>query len=131
MDPPRHVEVLEPRTTIRPGSNTVKGAVFDVDSITVPTITLQAQDPSSNITDLTCPDPTPDDAHWACDWDAGLGVSDGDQFKLRVQATNRLGHASDWTDWLTLTVKMHWGSGSCGCATAGQTKMQASTTAAV
>ena len=104
VDPPRHVEVLEPRTTIRPGSNTVKGAVFDWDSITVPTITLQAEDPSSNITDLTCPDSTPDDAHWACDWDAGLGVSDGDQCKLRIQATDRLGHASDWTDWLTLTV---------------------------
>jgi len=104
VDPPRHVEVLEPRTTIRPGSNTVKGAVFDIDSIMVPTITLQAQDPSDNITDLTCPDSTPDDAHWACDWDVGLDVSDGDQFKLRVQATDRLGHASDWTDWLTVTV---------------------------
>ena len=104
VDPPRHVEVLEPRTTIRPGSNTIKGAVFDVDSITVPTITLQAEDPLGNITDLTCPDATPDDAHWSCDWDAGLGVSDGDQFKLRVQATDRLGHASDWTGWLTLTV---------------------------
>ena len=104
VDPPRHVEVLEPRTTIRPGSNTVKGAVFDIDSITVPTITLQAEDPWGNITDLTCPDSTPDDAHWACDWDAGLGVSDGDQFNLRVQAADRLGHASDWTDWLTMTV---------------------------
>ncbi len=110
--PPRHVEIIEPRTTIRPGLNTVQGAVFDWDSRSVPTITLEVQAASGLTTTQTCVDATPDDGRWACNWDpsagsgqvVGANVANDTQFKLRARATDRVGHVSDWTHWLTLTV---------------------------
>ncbi len=104
LNSPRHVEILEPRTTIYPGLNTIQGAVFDLDSSLVPTITLQVQNPSGSTTTITCRDATPDDGRWACDWDVGLAVPNDSQFHLRARASDRVGHVSGWTDWLTLTV---------------------------
>jgi subtilisin-like proprotein convertase family protein len=46
-------------------------------------------------TTLTCPDTTPHDGQWTCDWN--VTGNDGDVFELRARATDGLSHVSDWT----------------------------------
>ncbi|MCP4540585.1 MAG: hypothetical protein GY832_25900, partial [Chloroflexi bacterium] len=100
--PPSYLEIVQPRNLIGPGINEVRGVVHDESF--VPTITLQVQTPSGPTDTIVCPDTTPDDEFWSCNWDVGTAAANDNVFKLRHKATDRLGHVSQWTDWLTLTV---------------------------
>lgn len=54
---------------------------------------------------LECPDPTPMDGQWTCNWPrTGFYLEDGDLFFLRTQATDGQGQLSPWSAWQPFVV---------------------------
>jgi len=105
--PPSYVAIRSPRTVIGPSSATVSGVVLDASPI--PTVALEVQAPGGGVTTLTCPDGTPSDGQWMCDWDipatnGGVPPAEGNVFNLRASATDVYGQTGDWTPWLSLVV---------------------------
>ncbi len=99
---PISLTITAPATYIRPYANAVHGIVHDPSGVPIVTLEAQALPGGSPVT-IACPDATHEDGQWSCLWDVGA-ANDGDQFALRAQATDDLGHTSSWTDWLTLIV---------------------------
>ncbi len=99
--PPQFVGISAPQFAVRPGTNVIEGYASDPSG--VPLIEVQVRDPLSNTTTLTCPDASPYDGRWTCDWNV-IG-NDGDEFAIRARATDRFGHVSAWTTpWRNLIV---------------------------
>jgi len=103
---PEFFGIQQPEHLVAAGSNAMRGYAYD--AATVPTLTLEIQPPSGVTRMLTCPDATPQDGRWSCDWDTiatngGLTPNDGDQFVVRLQATDGLGRASDLTQERSIT----------------------------
>jgi subtilisin-like proprotein convertase family protein len=103
-DPPEFFDIQQPQLFVSAGSNTLRGYAYDESG--VPTLTLGVESPAGA---TTCPDPSPGDGRWSCQWDAtaangGTPPSDGDQFNLRLLATDRYGQSSVWTGWRTFIV---------------------------
>ncbi len=102
-EPPESLGILWPESLIGSGLNTFTGYAYDDSG--VPLVTLEVQTPSGA---TACPDDTPQDGVWTCEWDAtaangGIPPNDGDTFNLRLQATDKFGHSSQ-TDWRTFIV---------------------------
>lgn len=102
--PPSYVEISQPRTLIGLGVNQIKGVVHDESAVSK--ITLEMQSPDGDLTTIDCFDfdTLKSEGAWACNVDVGTNAANDDLFKLRARATDRLGHISAWTRWLTLTV---------------------------
>ena len=99
--PPEYVGIDAPQVVVAPLTNTVRG--YATDPSGVPLIEVQVRDPLSATTTLTCPDDTPDDGRWTCEWI--VSGNDGDEFDLRARATDGYGHVSDWTSpWRTVVL---------------------------
>ncbi|MCL5997863.1 MAG: hypothetical protein M1546_17685, partial [Chloroflexi bacterium] len=102
-EPPQFVGINSPQFSVGPGANVIRGYASDPSG--VPLIQVQVRDSLGVVTTLTCPDATPDDGQWTCDWPIGTPVDDGDEFFIRAQATDGLGHVSAWTSpWRNLIV---------------------------
>jgi subtilisin-like proprotein convertase family protein len=93
INPPAFLGIEAPWATAQPGDNTVRG--YGADPSGVPLVELEVRNGLGVTSTLTCPDATPYDGQWACDW--SVSGSDGDTFDLRARATDGLGHTSDWT----------------------------------
>jgi type II secretory pathway pseudopilin PulG/subtilisin-like proprotein convertase family protein len=101
IDPPQYVGIDPLLTTVAAGSNTVRGYASDPSG--VPLVELEIRDPLGGTTILNCPDATPYDGLWTCDWN--VTGNDGDEFELRARATDGLGYVSDWTTpWRVVVV---------------------------
>ncbi len=103
-DPPEFFDIQQPELFVNAGSNTLRGYAYDESG--VPTLTLSVESPAGT---TTCPDTSPDDGRWSCQWDAtaangGTSPADGDQFNLRLQATDSYAQSSVWTGWRTFIV---------------------------
>jgi subtilisin-like proprotein convertase family protein len=103
-DPPEFFDIEQPELFVSAGNNTMRGYAYDQSG--VPTLTLGVESPAGT---TVCPDPSPDDGRWSCQWDAtaangGTPPSDGDQFNLRLQASDSYGQSSVWTGWRTFIV---------------------------
>jgi hypothetical protein len=100
-DPPEFFDIQQPELFVSAGSNTMRGYAYDESG--VPTLTLGVESPAGT---TVCPDSSPDDGRWSCQWDAtaangGTPPSDGDQFNLRLLATDGYAQSSVWTGWRT------------------------------
>ncbi|MBN1814246.1 MAG: proprotein convertase P-domain-containing protein, partial [Anaerolineae bacterium] len=98
--PPEFFGVRNPEHLIAADENRLYGYAYDAAG--VPEITLRIQTPVDAQQTLACPDGTPRDGLWLCDWDAtatngGVTPSDGDQFAVRLEAVDGFGLTSDWT----------------------------------
>jgi subtilisin-like proprotein convertase family protein len=96
--PPEFFGIRYPEHLIAADENTLYGYAYDAAG--VPEITLRIETPASGSRTLTCPDGTPHDGLWSCDWDTtatngGVTPADGDQFAVRVQAADGFGRTSD------------------------------------
>ncbi|HBY98100.1 MAG TPA: hypothetical protein DEP84_29855, partial [Chloroflexi bacterium] len=101
IDPPQYVGIDPTLVAVRAGANTVRA--YAADPSGVPLVEVEVRDPLGGVIVLNCPDTTPHDGEWACDWD--VTGNDGDEFDLRARATDGLGHVSDWTTpWRTVVV---------------------------
>jgi subtilisin-like proprotein convertase family protein len=99
--PPQHVGIVGPQAVVAPQLTSVRGYASDPSG--VPLVDLAVRDESDVTTVLTCPDATPDDGRWACDW--SVSGDDGDEFDLRVRAMDGYGHVSGWTSpWRTVVL---------------------------
>ncbi|MBP7689320.1 MAG: hypothetical protein KA765_15495, partial [Thermoflexales bacterium] len=99
--PPQFIGLSAPQFAVRTGGNVIQG--YAADPSGVPLIEVQVRDPLSNTITLACPDSTPYDGRWACDWT--VAGNDGEEFALRARATDRLGHVGAWTaPWRNLIV---------------------------
>jgi hypothetical protein len=104
---PEFFGIVWPEYLVSAGVNTVRGYAYDASG--VPQITLEIQPPLGGTTTLNCPDATPQDGQWSCDWDVtatngGVTPEDGDEFMVRLQATDGSGQVSAWTAWQTFVV---------------------------
>ncbi|MFN2167838.1 MAG: proprotein convertase P-domain-containing protein, partial [Anaerolineae bacterium] len=100
IDPPLPVGIDGPRSTVGPGVAAVRG--YAVDPSGTPLVEVEVRD-GLGTTTLICPDETPDDGRWDCEW--AVSGSDGDLFDLRARAVDALGHASGWTSpWRTVIL---------------------------
>ncbi len=93
IDPPQSVGIEAPKLVVGPGDNTVRGYASDPSG--VPLVEVEVRDGLGVTTTLNCPDVTPHDGQWTCEWNV-VG-NDGDEFELRARATDGYGHVSDWT----------------------------------
>jgi subtilisin-like proprotein convertase family protein len=93
IDPPQPVGIEAPRLVVGPGANTVRGYASDPSG--VPLVEVEVRDGLGGVTTLNCPDATPYNGQWTCEWNVTGG--DGDEFELRARATDRFGHVSEWT----------------------------------
>ncbi|MCJ7551391.1 MAG: LamG domain-containing protein [Anaerolineae bacterium] len=98
--PPEFFGVRNPEHLIAADETVLYGYAYD--AVGVPEITLRIQPPVGAQRTLVCPDGTPRDGLWLCDWDTtatngGVVPSDGDQFAVRLQANDSSGLPSDWT----------------------------------
>jgi subtilisin-like proprotein convertase family protein len=98
--PPEFFGIRHPEHLIAADENTLYGYAYDAAG--VPDIALRIQTPSGALRTLACPDATPYDGLWSCDWDTtatngGVTPADGDQFAARVEAADSFGRTSDWT----------------------------------
>jgi subtilisin-like proprotein convertase family protein len=85
--PPQFVGIQQPAYLLHPGVNTLQGYAFDASG--VPQIDLAIQGPNGPA-GIACPDVTPADGAWACDWD--VSGQDGDFFQVQARATDGLGN---------------------------------------
>ena len=104
---PEFFGIVWPEYLVSAGVNTVRGYAYDASG--VPQITLEIQSPLGGTTMLNCPDATPQDGQWSCDWDVtatngGVTPADGAEFLVRLQATDGFGQVSEWTHWQTFVV---------------------------
>ncbi|MCG2738731.1 MAG: proprotein convertase P-domain-containing protein, partial [Syntrophaceae bacterium] len=93
--PPEFFGVQQPEYVIAAGLNTLRGYAYDDSGVSAMTMMIDGASP------LTCPDATPRDGQWSCDWDtstalsAGVtGASNGDTFQVSLQATDAFGRPS-------------------------------------
>ena len=98
--PPEFFGIRHPGHLIATDENTLYGYAYDAAG--VPEINLRIQAPTGAQRALMCPDVTPQDGLWSCDWDTvatngGLVPSDGGEFDVLVEAVDGLGLNSDWT----------------------------------
>lgn len=101
VDPPEFVGIDAPRFAVWPTATTVRGYGSDPSGVVL--VEVEVRNSLGVTTTLTCPDGTPYDGRWACEW--GVDGDDGDTFDLRARATDGFGHVSDWmTLWRTLVV---------------------------
>jgi hypothetical protein len=101
LAPPQRVGIEDSRATVRPSIVEVRGYASDPSGVS--TIELQVRDSLSATTVITCPDAAPHDGRWTCEWVAS--GDDGDEFDLRVRATDGCGHTSAWTSpWRTVVL---------------------------
>ncbi|MGC9395308.1 MAG: tandem-95 repeat protein, partial [Anaerolineae bacterium] len=96
-DGPRFFGIQDPAYLIPAGENGLRGYAYDPAG--VPEIAVEVQGGST----LVCPDATPDDGQWSCAWDTS-GYNDGDLIDARLQASDGVGQASAWSDWLPFRV---------------------------
>ena len=103
---PSNVSIQYPRTTIGPDTVHIQGSVADQSP--VPMIALEVT--SANSTTLVnCPDLTPNDGQWTCEWDVkatngNVRPVEGDEFTVRVRGTDAFGKVSAWSKYLSLKV---------------------------
>jgi subtilisin-like proprotein convertase family protein len=104
--PPEFFGIRSPEYLIAADENTLYGYAYDAGHAShgsgVPEITLRIETPAGAQRMLMCPDGTPYDGLWSCDWDTvatngGVIPSDGDQFSVSLQAEDGFGLTSDWT----------------------------------
>jgi len=66
-------------------------------------ITIEVRNPAGEVRTVTCAVGETETGHWACQWDAtaangGVPPEDGMEFTLRLQATDRYGQVSGWSE---------------------------------
>ncbi|NOZ06270.1 MAG: hypothetical protein GXP41_07975, partial [Chloroflexi bacterium] len=93
IEPPDPVRIDANFFTVGPGTNTIPGEAVDPSGVSL--VEVEVQEPGGGTTILNCPDATPADGHWSCDWN--VSGNEGDEFILRARATDSLGHVSDWS----------------------------------
>jgi subtilisin-like proprotein convertase family protein len=103
---PADVTILSPRTVI--GPDVVHFVGSDADASSVPMITLEVTG-NDGVTQLDCPDATPGDGQWSCDWNVAASngsvpPADGSIFSVRAKATDVFGKISEWSLPLALKV---------------------------
>jgi len=94
--PPRFFGIEEPAYFVAPGLSNVIGYAYDESG--VPEIGLEVEGAGM----LVCPDNAPDDGRWACQWN--LSGGHGDEFLVKLQATDGAGHDGAWADSLPFVV---------------------------
>ena len=99
--PPAPPVIQAPQGLIGLGQNTVSG--FVVDQSPVPTLQVEVRPPSGQNTTTTCQDDIPDDGNWSCPFEISQ-ANDGDEFAIRLNATDSHGQTSEWSAWYPLTV---------------------------
>jgi subtilisin-like proprotein convertase family protein len=92
-EPPAFVGILNPAYLVGQGTTEVQGYAFDDGHVGrgsgVPTVTLEIRPPSGGRDTLVCPDATPDDGAWSCDWEVTAGH--GTALDVRSWAADGLG----------------------------------------
>jgi len=98
--PPEFFGLRQPEHLLKASVNPLRGYAYDAAGVS--TMNLEIRAPTGTTTTLVCPDATPRDGEWACNWDMS-GASDGDQFGLRLQGVDVFGRASDLAQEPTIT----------------------------
>ena len=85
---------------VGPGVARLSGIASDESGISH--IEAEIVSPSGLSTTLTCDIVRTTSGYWSCPWDVaaangGVPPADGDEFIVRLRATDRLGHVSNWT----------------------------------
>ncbi|MBN1873374.1 MAG: Ig-like domain-containing protein [Anaerolineae bacterium] len=99
---PESVDIVAPTTYLKPYTNTVRGTVNDESGASY--LILEARTiPTDTLSTYPFNDATPKDGQWAYAWNIGA-ADNGNQFRIRPQATDRFGNGPTVGDWVTLTV---------------------------
>jgi hypothetical protein len=92
--------------TVGPDAMVLKGYAHNESGVR--NVKLEVTAPSGRVSVMDCPVPRPQDGRWSCDWDVtgsnGGRPSDGEEFGLRLQVTDRFGHTSEWIGPWTVKV---------------------------
>ncbi|PDW01781.1 LamG-like jellyroll fold domain-containing protein [Candidatus Viridilinea mediisalina] len=98
--PPEFIAIETPERFVAPGAFMVEGLVWDESD--VPDITIELRF-GSQVRQVNCSDPTPDDGEWSCLVDPG-NLADDTAISVRARATDAGGHVSDWSEVVNLRV---------------------------
>jgi subtilisin-like proprotein convertase family protein len=91
IGPPLFAGIQQPSYLVGAGVNPIQGYAFDESGVTTLTLEIEAPSGTSN---LDCPDSTPGDGQWACDWNV-MG-SNNDLLSAKIRATDGAGWTSGW-----------------------------------
>ncbi|MFH1632591.1 MAG: proprotein convertase P-domain-containing protein [Chloroflexota bacterium] len=87
---PEFFGAQQPAYLLGPGMNTLRGYAYDPAG--VKDLTVQVQGSGQT---FDCPDSTPMDGTWSCDWE--VSGQNNDLFTLQLQATDGFGLTSGWS----------------------------------
>lgn len=87
--PPQDLSIDYPEKYIGPGVNQISGRASDPSGLA--SVELEIT-PGETSPVCTVPDPVA--GFWSCQW---VAPTDGDQFSIRVRASDRFGNTSDWS----------------------------------
>jgi hypothetical protein len=104
---PTELGLNESAGLVGPGAAWLSGLASDESGITQ--IGVEILSPSGVTSTMTCDLTATASGYWSCPWDVtaangGARPEDGDEFTVRLRATDRLGHTSNWTAPFTIRV---------------------------
>ena len=96
---PGETGLLRSARLVGPEKGWLRGTARDESGISQ--VELEITSPSGLISTFACGDPDPASGEWSCSWDAtalngGARPANGDEFSVRLRATDRFGHTSPW-----------------------------------